>query len=71
MELLVDAEEVFSLQTSVPVRKGHNFLSDRCISLKFLLEFSDAVFLRVHVESLLGEAEVSLLQTKVPVRKRQ
>jgi hypothetical protein len=69
MELLVDAAEVFSLQTSVPVRKGHNFLSDRCISLKFLLEFSDAVFLGVHVESLLGKAEVSLLQTKVPVRK--
>jgi len=60
-EPILGAAEVCSLQTSVPVRKGHNFLSDRCISLKFLLEFPDAVFLGVHVESLLGEAEVSAL----------
>jgi hypothetical protein len=36
---------------------------------KIIEEFQDAVFLRVDVESLLGEAEVSSLQTRVPVRK--
>ena len=39
------------------------------ISLKFSKEFSDAVFLEVDVESLLGEAEGSSLQTRLPVRK--
>jgi len=39
------------------------------ISLKFSQEFSDAVFLEVDVESLLGEAEVSSLETSVPVQK--
>jgi hypothetical protein len=37
--------------------------------LKFLQEFPDAVFLVVDVESLLGEAEVSSLETRVPVPK--
>ena len=41
----------------------------RLISLKFLQEFPDAVFLGVDVESLVGEAEGSSLQTRVPVRK--
>ena len=36
---------------------------------KIIEEFQDAVFLRVDVESLLGEVEVSSLQTRVPVRK--
>jgi hypothetical protein len=73
--LVVDVETVLgeadgsSLQTRVPVRKGHNFWSDHWISLKFLQVFQDAVFLGVDVESLLGEAEVSSLQTSVPVRK--
>ena len=39
------------------------------ISLKFSQEFSDAVFLELDVESLLGEVEGSSLQTRVPVRK--
>jgi hypothetical protein len=47
------------LETWVPVRKGHNFWFDHWISLKFLEEFPDAVFLGVDVESLLREAEVS------------
>jgi hypothetical protein len=38
------------------------------MALKFLQEFSDAVFHAVDVESLLGEAEVSALETTVPVR---
>jgi hypothetical protein len=37
--------------------------------LKFLQEFPDAVFLAVDVESLFGEAEVSPLETRVPVQK--
>jgi len=57
VESQLSEEEVLSLQTRVPVRKGHNFVSDRLISLKFSQEFPDAVFLRVDVESLLGEAE--------------
>jgi hypothetical protein len=56
--MLLDESEVSSLETIVPVRKGHNFSSDRWIAHKFLLEFSEAVFLGVHVESLLDEAEV-------------
>jgi hypothetical protein len=39
------------------------------IALKFLQEFPKAIFLGVIVESLLGEAEVSSLETGVPVRK--
>ena len=58
-----------SRYTSVPVRKAHNFLSHRWISLKISQEFPDAVFLGVDVESLLGEAVVSALHTSVPVRK--
>jgi len=34
---------------------------------KFSQEFPDAVFLTVDVEALLGEAEVSMLETSVPV----
>jgi hypothetical protein len=37
--------------------------------LKIIEEFADAVFLGVDVEAVLGEAEVSSLQTRVPVRK--
>jgi hypothetical protein len=39
------------------------------MALKFLHEFPDAVFLTAEVESLLGGAEVSALETSVPVRK--
>jgi len=41
----------------------------RWLSLKFLQEFSDIIFLVVDVESLLGEAEVSSLQIRVRVQK--
>jgi hypothetical protein len=37
--------------------------------LNFLQEFLEAVFLTVDVEVLLGEAEVSALESSVPVRK--
>jgi len=35
--------------------------------MKFLQEFPDAVFLVIDVESLLDDAEVSSLETRVPV----
>ena len=70
MESLLGEEEVSSLETIVTVRKGHNFCSDRWISLNFLQEFPDVVFLGVDVESPLDEEEVSLLETRVPVLKR-
>jgi len=68
VESLLGEGKVSSLETRVPVRKGHNFQSDCWMNLKILEEFTDAVFLGVDVESLLGDAEVSLLQTRVPVR---
>jgi len=39
----------------VTVRKGHNFLSDRSIASKVLLEIPDALFHTVDVESILAE----------------
>jgi hypothetical protein len=39
------------------------------ITLKIIEAFPEAVFLGVNVESVLGEAEVSSVQTRVPVRK--
>jgi hypothetical protein len=69
VESLLGEVEVSSLETRVPVRKGHNFQSDRWIALNFLQVFPDAVFLVVDVQSLLGDAEVSALETRVPVRK--
>jgi hypothetical protein len=69
VESLLGDAEVSSLETGVPVRKGHNFWSNRWISLKILQEFPDAVFLGVDVESLLDDVEVSSLETRVRVRK--
>ena len=69
MEWLLGEVEVSLRETRVQVSKGYNFLSDRWISLKFLQECRDAVFLGVDVASLLGGAEVSSRQTRVPVRK--
>jgi len=69
VESLLDDAAVSSPATRVPVRKGHNFRSDRWISLKILHEFPDDVFPGVDVESLLGDAEVSSPATRVPVRK--
>jgi len=40
------------------VRKGYNFLTDRWIAIKFLLEFSDALFHALDEESILGDDEV-------------
>jgi len=54
--------DVASLVTSLRVRNGHNFGSDRWISLKSLQEFPDAVFLGLDVESPLGQVEVASLE---------
>jgi len=69
VESLLGDAEVSSLETAVRVRKGHNFRSDRWISLKILQEFPDAVFLGVDVESLLRDVEESSRAPRVPVRK--
>jgi hypothetical protein len=69
VELLLGELEVSSLETRVLVRKGHNFLSDRWIALKFLQDFPEAIFLVVDVESLLDESDVSSLETRVQLRK--
>jgi hypothetical protein len=69
VESLLDEPEVSTLETTVPVRKGHNCGFDRWIAVKILEEFPDAVFPILDVESLLVESEVSSLETRVPVRK--
>jgi hypothetical protein len=67
VESLLGEGEVSSLETRVPFRKGHNFQSNCWMNLKILEEFTDAVFLGVDVESLLGPAKVSTRQTTIPV----
>jgi len=47
VESLIGEVGVSSLETRVPVRKCHNFGSDRLISLNFSQEFPEAVFLGV------------------------
>jgi hypothetical protein len=69
VESLLHDSEVSSLETGVRIPMGHNFRSDRLISLKILQEFPDAVFLGVDVESLLGDAEVSSPVTIKPFQK--
>jgi hypothetical protein len=41
-------------------KKGRNFRSDHCIALKFLKYFPEVAFLRIAMESPLGEEEISL-----------
>jgi hypothetical protein len=66
--LLVD-EEVWSRQARVKVRTGHNFWSDRWITIKILPEFPDARFHIVDVESVLLDEEVWSRQARVMVCK--
>jgi hypothetical protein len=49
---------MFGRQPWVSAQKGHNFLSDRWIALKFLQEFPEAVFFGVLIEWLLGDEDV-------------
>jgi len=50
-------------------QKGHNFLSDHWITLKFLQEFPESVFLLVAMESLLGDEKGLVGQTRVSAQK--
>jgi hypothetical protein len=58
MESLLVEEEVLSRKTRITAEKGHNFWSDSWIALKFLQEFTEAVFLVGPMESLLVKEEV-------------
>jgi len=69
VESILDEEEVWLRQARVTVRKVHNFLSDRWISIEILQEFSKALFHIVDVEWILGEEEVWSRQAKVMVCK--
>jgi hypothetical protein len=57
-ESILGDDEVWSQHARVTVRKGHNFLSDRWITIKRLLDFPDALFHKVDEESMLGDDEV-------------
>ena len=71
MESLLVEEEVLSRQSWITAEKGHNFWSDRWISLKFLHELSEAVFLVVRLESLLVEEAVLARHTGIIAEKVQ
>jgi hypothetical protein len=49
--------------------KGHNFRSDRWITIKLLQEFPDELFHRVHEELILDDDEVWSSQAGWTVRK--
>ena len=68
VECILDEEDVWSRQGRVTGRTGHNFLSDRWITIKILHEFQDALFHIVDVESILGEEEVWTRQATVTIR---
>ena len=69
MESLLVEEEVLSRQTGIKAEKGHNFWFDRCIALKVLEEFPEAVFLVVPMESLLVKEEALWSQTGITGEK--
>jgi hypothetical protein len=58
VESILGEEEVWSWQARVTVLRGDNFLSDRRIVIKILLEFLKAFLHIVDVESILSEEEV-------------
>jgi hypothetical protein len=69
MESLLGEDQVSSCQTSLMAQKRLNFWSDRWITLKFLEEILEEVFLGVGMESLLGEAEVRSRHIRVTTQK--
>jgi hypothetical protein len=58
LELLLGEDDVWTRHTRITGKKGHNFLSDCWIMLKFLQEFLEGFVLVVSMKSLLGEEEV-------------
>ena len=57
-ESILGDDVVWSHHARVTVRNGHNFLSDRWIAVKLLLEFPDDLLHGVDEESILGDDEV-------------
>jgi hypothetical protein len=69
MEALLGEVQVSSCQSSITTQKRLNFLSDRWITPEFLLEFLEAIFLVVAMESLLCEANFPSRQTRITAKK--
>jgi hypothetical protein len=55
MESLLGEEQVWTGQTRIRAKKGHNFWSDCWMTLKYFQEFSKAFFLGVTSDLLLSE----------------
>jgi hypothetical protein len=69
VESILDEKEVWSGQARLTIHKGHNFSSDRWISIEILGEFTEALFHIVDVESIHGEKEVWSCHARVTVCK--
>jgi len=69
VESIIGEVEVWSRHARGTVRKGHNFGSDRWITIKLLLELPDTLIHGVDVESIIGEVEVWSRHARVMVRK--
>jgi hypothetical protein len=69
MESLLGEEQVWSCHTIITAQKRLNFLFDRWITLEFLQQFLEAIFLVVTMESLLYEAKVRSRQTRLTDQK--
>jgi hypothetical protein len=69
MESLLGEEQFWSCHTIVTTQKRLNFLFDRWITLEFLQQFLEAIFLVVTMESLLYEAKVRSRQTRLTAQK--
>jgi hypothetical protein len=65
MESLLGEEEVSSGQTSITAKKRVNIWSHRWMTLKFLQEFLEDVFLVLAMEYLLCEPEIRSRRTRV------
>jgi len=57
-ESILGDDEVWSRQASLTIRDGYNFLCDRWIAVKLLLEFPYALLHGVDEESILGDDEI-------------
>ena len=69
MESILGEEQVSSSQTSINAQKRLNFWSDHWITIEFLQEFMEGIFLVVSMECLLCEAKVRSRQTRVTAEK--
>jgi len=69
MEPLLGEVQVSSCQSSITTQKRLNFWSDRWITPEFLLEFLEAFFLEVTIESPICEVNVRSRQTRIKGEK--